>query len=70
MCYYCHHYHLTYSYSPQEGWELISDFNNVGLHAALLGLMDSSFKFTGSIFFFFFFAFLISLYALNPLGVA
>lgn len=67
MCSYCHHYHLTYSYSPQEGWELISNFNNVGLHAALPGLMYSSFKFTGSVVFF---SFLISLYALNTLGVA
>ena len=33
MCYYCRHYHLTYSHSPQEDWELISNFNNVGLHA-------------------------------------
>ena len=67
MCYYCHNYHLTYSYSPWEGWELISDLNNVGLHAALLGLMYSSFKFTGSIISF---AVLLSLYALNPLEVA
>lgn len=66
MCFYCHHYHLTYSYSPQDSWELISNFNNVGLHASLLRLMYSSFKITGSIISF---AFLISLDVLNPFGI-